>query len=733
MPLELWAGVECTVNRVGEHYFDQCHFSGHDQRLEDLNRFAALGIRCLRYPVLWEKNAPRTLEAPQWNESDRRLNRLRELGIRTIAGLLHHGSGPRYTSLADVHFPEKLARYAGMVAERYPWIDAYTPVNEPLTTARFSGLYGVWYPHATEDKTFIRCLLNECRGTVLAMKAIRRINPNAELVQTEDLGEVTGTPKLQYQVTFENDRRWLSFDLLTGRVNKQHPLWRYLRRHGVTEPELRWFQENTCVPNVIGINHYVTSSRHLDENLESYPTNTHGGNGLHAYADVETVRVVGMPYKGFKEFLRQTWDRYHLPIAATEVHIGAHREQQIRWFNSVWRSANELAAEGVNVRAVTAWSLLGSFDWNCLVRRCDGFYESGVFDARGPQPRQTALAGMLRSLSKTGHYSHPVLQSPGWWETPGRAHYGPQLEVNAPDIHLPATPKTSDNPILIVGKNGTLGKAFARVCESRHINYRIVARSEMELSDSGSVAQGIEKLRPWAIINAAGYVRVDEAEQDVRACFRDNVVGADILARTARERNLPFLSFSSDLVFDGQASQPYTEDSPVRPLNVYGSSKAAAERQILLFHPRALVVRTSAFFGPWDEYNFVTQTLRRLMEGQPVFAADDTVISPTYVPDLVETCLDLLIDEESGIWHLVNAGETTWKELAVRAAKAAGLNADLIEGRPMSQLSPQAKRPLFSALASERGQLLPPLETAINKYVREVGAPAANPAPVYRK
>ena len=111
-PLEVWAGVECTVNRVGDEYFDQLERSGHATRLEDLDRFAELGVRALRYPVLWERTAPNGLESADWSWADERLGRLRELGIHPIVGLVHHGSGPRHTSLIDPSFPEKLAEFA---------------------------------------------------------------------------------------------------------------------------------------------------------------------------------------------------------------------------------------------------------------------------------------------------------------------------------------------------------------------------------------------------------------------------------------------------------------------------------------------------------------------------------------------------------------------------------------------------------------------------------------------
>src|SRR5947209_5501206 len=105
--LELWGGIECTFNRVGDRYFDQLLFNGHQQRLEDLDRIAALGFRTLRYPVLWERVAPENPNTFDWTWPDERLSRLQQLGLDPIVGLLHHGSGPRYTALIDPEFPDK--------------------------------------------------------------------------------------------------------------------------------------------------------------------------------------------------------------------------------------------------------------------------------------------------------------------------------------------------------------------------------------------------------------------------------------------------------------------------------------------------------------------------------------------------------------------------------------------------------------------------------------------------
>src|ERR1051326_6055378 len=127
---ELWGGVECTINRVGNRYFNQLEASGHLQRgCYDVVRFAGLGFRALRFPVLWESVAPNKPTEFDWSWPDRGLEQLNQLGIRPIIGLLHHGSGPRYTHLLDPDFAKKFARFAAAVAQRHPWVDTYTPVH----------------------------------------------------------------------------------------------------------------------------------------------------------------------------------------------------------------------------------------------------------------------------------------------------------------------------------------------------------------------------------------------------------------------------------------------------------------------------------------------------------------------------------------------------------------------------------------------------------------------------
>ncbi|HYC53973.1 MAG TPA: family 1 glycosylhydrolase [Candidatus Binatia bacterium] len=709
--IELWAGVECTVNRVGDRRLDQTAKSGHRFRIQDLELFARLGPRRLRYPVLWEMVAPDgDLSRADWSWTDERLQRLRELGLEPIAGLIHHGSGPSDTHLLDPELPEKLACYARAVAERYPWVRDYTPVNEPVTTARFSALYGHWYPHATDHASFLRALVHECLATAAAMREIRRVRPDARLIQTEDLGTTLARPTLQYQADFDNERRWLGFDLLCGRVDPSHRFWSMLE-DAVGEPPLRSLLEQPCPPDIVGVNYYVTSDRYLDERLELHPPWSHGGNGRDRYADVEAVRVACAGVSGHERALRDPWQRYGIPVALTEVHIDSTREDQLRWLREAWSGAQAARRAGADVRAVTAWALLGSFDWNSLVTQDAGYYESGAFDLRTPgnKPRATAVASMIRAYATQGTYSHPVLCQEGWWRRPCRWK-GASDDEHAGEQH-------SAPPVVITGATGTLGQAFARSCRQRAIPYRLLGRADMDIADVRSVEAALERWQPWAVINTAGYVRVDDAENDRTRCFRENTRGAAILSQACRRRRLPMMTFSTDLVFDGSVTRPYLESDRPRPLNAYGQSKAEAEKLVLSSWEGAMVVRTSAFFGPWDDHNFLRHATRCWRAGTAVEADPEQVVTPTYVPELVRICLDLLIDGETGIWHVANPDPVSWAELALRLAALQGYPSDLVRA-PVRRAS-LAPRPRYSALGSERGILLPSLQSCLERYVAD--------------
>jgi dTDP-4-dehydrorhamnose reductase len=741
--LELWGGIECTVVRVGDTFHDQFLFGGHYERADkDLERVARLGIRTLRYPISWERICPEgDLSHCDWHWIDARMAKMRDLGIRPIAGLVHHGGGPVNTSLVAPEFPEKLARFAAIAAARYPWVTEWTPVNEPLTTARFSGMYGHWYPHGNDYRTFARCLLNELRGTVLAMREIRKHIPDAALIQTEDMGKTYSTPHLAYQADFENERRWLSFDLLTARLNENSPIWQHLVREGVLEDELNWFGDNPCPPQVMGLNHYLTSERFLDERLDRYPENTHGDNGRDRYADVEAVRVLAEGCAGPGVLLREAWERYGLPLAITEAHLGCSREEQMRWLVDVWNEAHHARDTfGAEVRAVTVWSLFGAMDWDSLLTQPRHSYEPGVFDARGRDrgtvsPRETALAPLCRALTDGQQPEHPVLDGPGWWRRPERLLY-PAFTIRSDDTRRQGHGKTGTSetrPLLIAGANGTLGSALVHACRTRGLAFiALGGREDCDIADSEAVAAILKQSRPWAVANAAGYVNVAAAEADAFECFRSNVKGPAVVARACERQGIPLMVFSSAMIFNGGNSlTAYRESDEMHPVGVYARSKAQMEKAVLRDMPSALLIRCSALFGPWDTNNFLTRALRTLAEGRSVRAASDEYLTPAYLPDLADQVLDLLIDGEIGPWHLgqgdrasgeLNSVPVSRWEIIRRAAEMTGLLegdkvSRLLHRAPFSEIAPRGL-PCCSVLASERSTpLLPPLDWALRDYV----------------
>jgi dTDP-4-dehydrorhamnose reductase len=322
----------------------------------------------------------------------------------------------------------------------------------------------------------------------------------------------------------------------------------------------------------------------------------------------------------------------------------------------------------------------------------------GLRRALDPAAADGARQGGDRARGWRADFDHPALSSPGWWHRP-RRFYGARDDESAAE---PAGP-----PLLITGATGTLGRALARVARHRGLRVQLTTRADLDLEDPESIRAAIERVRPWAIINAAGYVRVADAEHDRDECFAANAGGVAQLAALARAYGVPLVGVSTDLVFDGSRG-PYRETDACRPQGVYGESKRAAELALLESSASNLVVRTAAFFGPWDAQNFAWHTLQALSRGEPVEASDTVRISPTYVPDLCHALLDLLIDGAGGLWHLTNAGSLSWYEFARRLAHRAGVDSSslvAIQGDPSD-----------TSLVSEHGALLRPIDAAIADY-----------------
>ena len=419
--IAVWGGMECTINRVHDRFFDQHAWSGHRTRVrEDLELVHSLGIRTLRTALHWEYFE----RTGSWDFFDHSLGEMQRLSLIPIAGLLHHGSGPPETNLLDPDFPEKLSAYASQVARRYPWITAYTPVNEPHTTSRFSCLYGHWYPHRRDFTSYLRALLNEVKATILTMRAIREVQPEAELIYTEDGGSTFSTVETETARTEREHRRWLGTDLLCARVTPFHPLYGLLIEHGFTHAEIVWFVDNPCPPSIIGLNYYLTSDRFLDHRIHLYPEHFKGGDsGSESLVDIEALRVRPAGIAGADAVLKEAWERYRIPVAITEAHLGGGSEDQIRWLAEIWNAAQAARLSGVDVRAVTVWALFGSWNWCNLCTSDEKAYEPGVFDLTRGKPQPTPLSAFVSGLAQFGNCASPELAKGAWWHDAARIAY----------------------------------------------------------------------------------------------------------------------------------------------------------------------------------------------------------------------------------------------------------------------------------------------------------------------
>jgi dTDP-4-dehydrorhamnose reductase len=241
-PLELWGGVECTVVRIGDHFRDQIVETGHSVRLADLDAIAELGIRTVRYPIVWERVAPDEPDRARLRWHDERLRRLRDLGIRVIGGLVHHGSGPRYTSLLDPEFGTKL----GAMRRRSPSAIRGSTLDPGQRAAdhRPLRLHVRALVSAPAELRRLRCWRWRTSATARSRRCGRsaRSIPHACTSRPRTSARPGRRRTLAYQARHENERRWLSLDLLAGRVDEEHPFRNALRKAGVS-PTRCW---RTC-------------------------------------------------------------------------------------------------------------------------------------------------------------------------------------------------------------------------------------------------------------------------------------------------------------------------------------------------------------------------------------------------------------------------------------------------------------------------------------------------------
>jgi dTDP-4-dehydrorhamnose reductase len=321
----------------------------------------------------------------------------------------------------------EFASYAGAVARRYPWIDKFLPINEPLTTARFGGLYGWWPPHARLEQTFGRLLLAQVLAIRAAARAIREVNSEATIIVNEDVGRTFCTEPLNPDALYLNERRWLTWDLLCGRVTPGHAMYDLLATTPRARRDLDDLASDPEGPDLLGVDHYVTSDRYLDHRVGLYPASLHDPL-CPTFIDIEACRVPGIPGWSIARAISDTWRRYRLPIALTEISLAGQPDDQVAWWKEAWHAASRARTSGIDVRAVTAWAAFGATDWHSMMQRAEGVYEPGVFDVSHVPPRRRpvadavlASAADIRLAASAGAFESPRrMPKSGWWTRPDR-------------------------------------------------------------------------------------------------------------------------------------------------------------------------------------------------------------------------------------------------------------------------------------------------------------------------
>jgi dTDP-4-dehydrorhamnose reductase len=266
--------------------------------------------------------------------------------------------------------------------------------------------------------------------------------------------------------------------------------------------------------------------------------------------------------------------------------------------------------------------------------------------------------------------------------------------------------------LLVTGSGGMLGRDVLRAGERGGHELAGLSRAELDITDAGGVGAALAEIRPDAAINCAAWTDVDGAEAHAQQAHAVNSLGAGNLARAAAAADVPLVHLSSDYVFDGHPRldgsgrpRPYLESDPPNPLSVYGQTKLAGERQVLEASRRHTVVRSSWLFGV-DGPNFVETMLRLAGERQSVQVVTDQVGCPSWTGHLAPALIGLLERGIAGLCHLAGAGAVSWNGFAKEIFRQAERHCR-VEAASTEQMRRPAPRPGYSALESERGDILP--------------------------
>lgn len=287
----------------------------------------------------------------------------------------------------------------------------------------------------------------------------------------------------------------------------------------------------------------------------------------------------------------------------------------------------------------------------------------------------------------------------------------------SPDLLFPESVASRER-VLITGAGGQLAAAVtaeyagrAEVLGLRH--------AELDIADASAVQHQVDAFKPTLIVNCAAYNKVDQAETEPEIALTVNAFGTRVLARAAAGATL--VHYSTDFVFDGQASRPYTEQDSPNPASVYAASKLLGE-WFALEAPRVFVLRVASLFGGAAAKSSVDRIVDALVEGREVKVFTDRVASPSYVFDVAAATRALVERGEPGLYHCVGSGHCTWHELALEAARLLGRDGDArLVPVAAADVPLPAARPRYAALSNAKLTSVTPMPTwrdALARYIK---------------
>ena len=288
----------------------------------------------------------------------------------------------------------------------------------------------------------------------------------------------------------------------------------------------------------------------------------------------------------------------------------------------------------------------------------------------------------------------------------------------------------------LIGVTGQLGFDLARTFDLPGELVRLT-HADLDLLEPGAIARVLRDVRPTHVVNAAAYNLVDRAEDERERAFALNAEAVGTLAETCEALGATLVHFSTDYVFDGAKTSPYTESDAPAPLSVYAESKLAGERLALARCRRAFVIRVCGLYGVAQSAtagrtNFVETMLRLAGQGQALRVVRDQVLTPSYTLDLAPKVWRVLARGAPGLYHLSNAGQTSFYEFAREIFRLSGLTPSLTPVTA-AQYGARARRPPYSVMARTRLAALGeddlrPWQAALAAYLRERVTPATAPA-----